>query len=420
MTLDGTGTHPVCSFHAEQEGCSPFLFWPRPVLASFRPVLAAGILHEAMVAALCAQQSSPVSDLSLNWRLLRPLPVDLEGLLILKMAITPTQQKLVFSAFAGMPRDEVLAFVSRMFDAAEAGAQLWDETDLIRRFLQQCSRTNSTATREAYAAEIRHFLAWRDQHHPAMPLRALDPSLAQDWVDQLLQQVDAGLIAARSYNRRVAALSALFRWASEPCRSAVSGIPRNPFPRRCFVSAPKLSRALSTAQLNTVLSVIAGAASSGSKTAARDYVMVRASYLIGCRVNELACLRWQDVEALEDGGQVHLLGKGSKPRTVRISMETLHLIEALGRGRPDQWLFPSNRHDGHITRQAIGDRMRRWGIEAGIHLHHNKLRHSHATHSIRAGVDVFVLQKTLGHSSVATTATYVASEPKDSSSLRLN
>ena len=45
--------------------------------------------------------------------------------------------------------------------------------------------------------------------------------------------------------------------------------------------------------------------------------------------------------------------------------------------------------------------------------------HSHATHAVRRGVDVFTLQSTLGHASSATTGHYVAANPEDSSSLRL-
>jgi integrase/recombinase XerD len=64
-------------------------------------------------------------------------------------------------------------------------------------------------------------------------------------------------------------------------------------------------------------------------------VQLQGTYLIGCRVSELARLRWCDVEAIEGGGQVHLLGKGSKARTVRISADTLTLLETLGRRTAD-------------------------------------------------------------------------------------
>ncbi|MDA7501461.1 site-specific integrase [bacterium] len=85
----------------------------------------------------------------------------------------------------------------------------------------------------------------------------------------------------------------------------------------------------------------------------------------------------------------------------------------------DGWLFPSDRRDGPLTRQAVAARMAKWGSAAGVRLYPHRCRHTHATHAIRRGVDVFTLQTTLGHSSSGTTAHYVAANPKDSSSLRL-
>jgi site-specific recombinase XerD len=136
-------------------------------------------------------------------------------------------------------------------------------------------------------------------------------------------------------------------------------------------------------------------------------------------MSELARLSWHDVEAIEGVGQVRLLGKGSKARTVRISADILTLLETPGRNAADPLLLPSTRTAGHLTRQATADRMRRWGQQAGVHLHPHKLRHTHATQAVRRGVDVFCLQATLGHSSSATTSAYVAANRADSSSLRL-
>ena len=147
--------------------------------------------------------------------------------------------------------------------------------------------------------------------------------------------------------------------------------------------------------------------------------MVRGSYLLGCRVSELCRLRWEDIEPLDEGGNVRLLGKGSKPRTIRVSTATLELFESLGRGEPKDWLFPSNQRKGPLTRQAVAARMAMWGREANVRLYPHRCRHTHATHAIRRGVDVFTLQSTLGHSSSATTGHYVAANPEDSSSLRL-
>ena len=133
-----------------------------------------------------------------------------------------------------------------------------------------------------------------------------------------------------------------------------------------------------------VLATIARAAAT-SPTARRDLVMVKGSYLLGCRVSELCRLQWKDIEPLEGAGQVHLLGKGSKPRTVPISTTTLELFESLGRGAPEDWLFPSNKRNGPLTRQGVAARMARWGKAADLHHYPHRCRHTHATQAIRRG-----------------------------------
>jgi site-specific recombinase XerD len=305
-----------------------------------------------------------------------------------------------------------------MLDAVQAGATVWSDGELADRFLASCSRTNSAETRASYALDLRHFAAWLQLHHPGVALRCLDPSAAADYVAHLGELVTAGRIRPRTHNRRLSTVSALWRWASDPTRSGVSGIARSIWPRRAMLATAKTSRAISPSDLDTVLGVIQAAALAGNRKAARDYVLTRATYLVGCRVSEMCRLRWADLERLPDGGgQVHLFGKGSRPRTVRISADTLALFESLGRGPDDAWLFPGRR--GHITRQAVCDRMARWGRRAGTHLHPHKLRHAHASRAVQMGVDVFCLQATLGHQSTATTSGYVASNPATSSSLRL-
>ncbi len=318
-----------------------------------------------------------------------------------------------------MDKAEALAYVSRLFDAAQAGAVLWGDKLLLKRFLAQCSPTGSAETQAGYRRELRHLTRWRDASYPDLLLRDLDPALVDDWVASVRAQVDAGDLKPRSFNRRISAVSSLYRWASEPTRSSVTGIPRNPMPRRAALAVAKLAKPMSEDDLGMVLSTIARAAVS-SITARRDFVMVNGSYLLGCRVSELCRLRWQDIERLNAGaGQIHLLGKGSKQRTIRISPESLELFESLGRGKPEDWVFPSNKRDGPLTRQGVTARMTHWGKAADVHLYPHRCRHTHATHAIRRGVDLFTLQATLGHSSANTTGNYVAANPDDSSSLRL-
>ena len=318
----------------------------------------------------------------------------------------------------GMDKAEALAFVSRMFDTAAAGAVLWGDALLMKRFLSQCSRSGSAETVRGYKREICEFTRWRDRHHPNLHLREINAAFCQDWVSQLREQVEVGLMKPRTFNRRIAAISSLYRWASEPSRCSVTGVPRNPMPPRSLLHAPKTTRGLSDEQMGLLFAAITRAAHL-DRNAQRDYALIKGAYLLGCRVSEIAAIRWRDIEVLDAGGQIHLLGKGSKRRTVRISPATLGLFQGLGRGSDEEFVFPSPRSEGHLSRQAIGDVCRKWGRAAGFHVHPHQLRHSHATHAVQRGVDVFTLQATLGHSSSATTGHYVAANPLDSSSLRL-
>lgn len=332
----------------------------------------------------------------------------------------PSQSQEFLRLLRGVDRHQARRWFENLLDAAAAGHELWSDAELIDRFLQQCSRTGSAETRSGYARELQHLHSWLQQNCPGVPLRLLTPPDAEQAVADLRAQVEAGAIKPRTYNRRLAVWSALWRWASEPTRSGLSGFLRSIWPRRAFLAVEKISRPLQEGELTELVGTVAAAARHGLRTARRDLVMIRSAYLLGARVSELANLQWGDIERLDDGGLVTIRrGKGGKTRTIRVSASTLDLIESLGRGAADAWLFPSNRTDGPLTRQAIGDRVRRWGHQVGLQVWPHRLRHTHATQAVRAGTDVFTLQATLGHSSASTTSGYVLANPADSSSLRL-
>lgn len=336
------------------------------------------------------------------------------------LSADPSQAQSFLRLLRGVDRQHARQWFENLLDAASAGHEIWSDAELTDRFLQQCSRTGSAETRSGYARELQHLHRWLEANCPGVPLRLLTPPDAEQAVADLRAQVEAGEIKPRTFNRRLAVWSALWRWAAEPNRSGVTGFLRSIWPRRAFLAVQKLSRPLQEGELQELVGTVATAARQGLKTARRDLVMIRVAYLLGARVSELANLQWGDVERLDDGGLVTIRrGKGGKTRTIKISTATVDLIESLGRGKPDGWLFPSNRTDGPLSRQAIGDRVRRWGRQIGLQVWPHRLRHSHATQAIRSGCDVFVLQSTLGHATTSTTSNYVLSNPADSSSLRL-
>ena len=114
------------------------------------------------------------------------------------LAITPEASRSVSdkssdklpAVFVGLDKAEALAYVSRLFDAAHMGAFLWGDKLLLRRFLDQCSRSGSKETQDGYRFEILEFTRWREFNHPNLHLREINPAFCQDWVSQLREQVE--------------------------------------------------------------------------------------------------------------------------------------------------------------------------------------------------------------------------------------
>ena len=162
---------------------------------------------------------------------------------------------------------------------------------------------------------------------------------------------------------------------------------------------------------------------------ARDCAMVELLYGSGLRVGELigldvqaskAARGWVDLRAAE----AHVLGKGSKRRSVPVGKTAIAALErwlelrgpmGTAQGGPvhetqadaARALF-NGRNGTRLSAQSVWQRLRRRSLQAGVltPVHPHMLRHSFASHLLQSSGDLRAVQELLGHANISTTQVY--------------
>jgi integrase/recombinase XerC len=162
---------------------------------------------------------------------------------------------------------------------------------------------------------------------------------------------------------------------------------------------------------------------------ARDAAMVELLYGSGLRVGELVGLDvvasaqakgWVDMQS----AQAHVLGKGSKRRSVPVGSAALKALErwlvlrgpsGLATAAPAQGedakasaaLF-QGRNGTRLSAQSVWQRLQRRSLQAGMAtpVHPHMLRHSFASHVLQSSSDLRGVQELLGHANISTTQVY--------------
>ena len=143
----------------------------------------------------------------------------------------------------------------------------------------------------------------------------------------------------------------------------------------------------------------------------RFTLMLEMLYGTGIRVSELVSLQVGDLA--DDLSNIIILNKGSRQRVVplisRVQIILKQYLDTLKLRNDNKFLFPSRSKFGHITRNRFLQLIKELGIKVGIekdYLSPHKIRHSFATNLLNRGVDLRVIQESLGHKDISTTQIY--------------
>jgi integrase/recombinase XerD len=151
-------------------------------------------------------------------------------------------------------------------------------------------------------------------------------------------------------------------------------------------------------------------------------VRMKAMIFLGCdcglRISEVVKLRIKDVDS--QNMLLHIVHtKRDKSRYVKLSvpcLEALHNYWLVYRPDPSGYMFPG-KVDGHLDKSYTSQLFHRLIVklelrpEDGLRFHN--LRDSYATSLRNNGCDIFTLRKALGHSTLKSTARYIAFSTSD-------
>jgi integrase/recombinase XerC len=280
-------------------------------------------------------------------------------------------------------------------------------------------RQVSQHTIAAYTKDLDYLLARLDEQR--LELADVTSDQVRSWVVKLHSQGQA----SRSIARMLSAWRGFYLWLANQ-KGLVNKSPLSD------IKAPKrnkpLPKALSVEQaINLVESANKESVQADDFLRARDRAIVELLYSSGLRLSELlgvdltpietkqyASAGWIDFEA----GEVMVLGKGKKRRTVPVGEAALHalkdwLVVRANHASTDTGVVQAlfiNKQGKRASARTVQQHLAALAVKAGLptHVHPHMLRHSFASHVLQSSGDLRAVQEMLGHASITSTQIYTA------------
>ena len=280
-------------------------------------------------------------------------------------------------------------------------------------------RQVSQHTIAAYTKDLDYLLARLDEQ--GLDLADVTSDQVRSWVVKLHSQGQA----SRSIARMLSAWRGFYLWLGNQ-KGLVNKSPLSD------IKAPKrnkpLPKALSVEQaINLVESANKESVQADVFIRARDRAIVELLYSSGLRLSELLGIDLNPIETKEyssagwvdfEAGEVMVLGKGKKRRTVPVGEAALQALKDWLAVRADhastekeavQALF-INKQGKRASARTIQQHLAALAVKAGLptHVHPHMLRHSFASHVLQSSGDLRAVQEMLGHASITSTQIYTA------------
>jgi integrase/recombinase XerD len=288
----------------------------------------------------------------------------------------------------------------------------------VRRFLTEhlvhergVSRNTQQSYRDTFCLFLPFAAAQRKTGVDKLVIDDLSPRLVSDFLGHL-EQARSCSVATR--NQRLATLRAFARYTgtrSPEYAEWCAEIRSVPFKRPWRTPVTYLEKE----EMDSLLQ----APDRTRKCGQRDYALLLFLYNSGARASEAVRVTIEDLTWDSTGtGSVKILGKGRKVRFCPLWKKTMSELHCLIReGDPGRPLF-LNRYGDAMTRFGVHELVARHAKAAAEkvlslkakRISPHTIRHTTATHLLRAGVDINTIRAWLGHVSVDTTNIYAETD----------
>ena len=280
-------------------------------------------------------------------------------------------------------------------------------------------RQVSQHTIAAYTKDLDYLLARLDEQ--GLELADVTSDQVRSWVVKLHSQGQA----SRSIARMLSAWRGFYLWLGNQ-KGLVNKSPLSD------IKAPKRNKPLPKAlAVEQAISLVESANKESIQAdvflRARDRAIVELLYSSGLRLSELLGIDLSPTETKEhssagwidfEAGEVMVLGKGKKRRTVPVGEAALQALKewlvvranyASTEKEVIQALF-INKQGKRASARTIQQHLAALAVKAGLptHVHPHMLRHSFASHVLQSSGDLRAVQEMLGHASITSTQIYTA------------
>lgn len=274
--------------------------------------------------------------------------------------------------------------------------------DWIEQFAQQLVQDQlSTHTVAAYRRDLQRFALWLHEHTPSATLATVSTTLISHWLADTQSNPTPSTV-----NRRLATLNKFYDWLKN--RQHIAHNPTQdlrtvkvPAQTPATVSEADIDRLLNTPRVDTALGL-------------RDKCMLELLYATGMRVSELVSLEMAQLQ-LEQGIVVVTHPNLTEQRLIPLGPDAMHWLErylsqsrsTLLHQRRSEALFVSTQGRA-MTRQGFWLIIKKYAQQANIStsLSPHSLRHAFASHLLKNGANLSMVQLLLGHKNPSTTQIY--------------